>query len=138
MTRSFTADHPVPLPLRDRSEAARHLIAALAEYRDRKPVILAIPRGAVPMGRLIADALGGELDVVLVRKLGAPGNPEYAIGAVDERGNIMLNEEVAAWAGADDDYVQHEAAQQLALIRKRRASYRPDQPPIRLTGPLPL
>ena len=134
MTRSFTADHPVPLPLRDRSEAARHLIAALAEYRDRKPVILAIPRGAVPMGRLIADALGGELDVVLVRKLGAPGNPEYAIGAVDERGNIMLNEEVAAWAGADDDYVQHEAAQQLALIRKRRASYRPDQPPIRLTG----
>ena len=133
MTTSFSVDRPVPLPFRDRSDAARHLIAALAEYRGRKPVILAIPRGAVPMGRLIADALGGELDVVLVRKLGAPGNPEFAIGAVDECGTVMLNEAAAEWAGADEDYVQHEAAQQLALIRRRRAGYRPDQPPIRLT-----
>lgn len=133
MTTSFPVDRPVPLPFRDRSDAARHLIAALAKYRGRKPLILAIPRGAVPMGRLIADALGGELDVVLVRKLGAPGNPEFAIGAVDERGTVMLNEEAAEWAGADDDYVQHEATRQLALIRQRRANYRPDQPPIRLT-----
>jgi putative phosphoribosyl transferase len=134
MTTLSSTDHPVSLPFRDRSDAARHLVVALAKHRGKKPVILAIPRGAVPMGRIIADALGGELDVVLVRKLGAPGNPEFAIGAVDERGTIMLNEESAAWAGADDDYVQREAARQLALIRERRANYRPGQPPIMLTG----
>ena len=123
----------VSLPFRDRDDAARQLVAALAKYRGSKPVILAIPRGAVPMGRIVADALGGELDVVLVRKLGAPGNPELAIGAVDEQGAVMLGE-YAARAGADHAYVQKEARRQLALIRERRASYRPGQPAVTLAG----
>lgn len=123
----------VSLPFLDRDDAARQLLQALAKYRDAKPVILAIPRGAVPMGRVIADALGGELDVVLVRKLGAPFNPELAIGAVDERGTIVLNEH-AGWAGGTEDYVRHEAERQLALIRERRAHYRPGQTPVALAG----
>ena len=121
------------VPFRDRDDAARQLAAALARFRDSRPVILAIPRGAVPMGRIIADALGGELDVVLVRKLGAPGNPEFAVGAVDERGMVSLNEH-AAWAGADNAYVTREAERQLAVIRDRRASYRPGQTALSLSG----
>ena len=68
---------------RDRKDAATRLAEALAQYRGQNPLVLAIPRGAVPMAKIIADELGGEVDVVLVRKLRAPGNPEFAIGAVD-------------------------------------------------------
>lgn len=118
---------------RDRDDAARQLALALAHYRGTHPVILAIPRGAVPMGRIVADALGGELDVVLVRKLGAPFDPEFAIGAVDEQGTVTLGEH-PAWAGANDAYIRREAERQLALIRERRASYRPGQPAIALAG----
>jgi len=78
----------------DRIDAARKLARALAKFRGKNPLVLAIPRGAVPMGRLIADELEGELDVVLVRKLGAPGNPEFAVGAVDESGWTYI----ADWA----------------------------------------
>ncbi len=121
------------LPFRDRDDAARQLAVALAPYRGTHPVVLAIPRGAVPMGRIVADALGGELDVVLVRKLGAPFDPEFAIGAVDEQGTVTLGEH-PGWAGANDAYVRREAQRQLALIRERRASYRPGQAAIALAG----
>ncbi|HEY5618624.1 MAG TPA: phosphoribosyltransferase family protein [Vicinamibacterales bacterium] len=70
---------------RNREEAAALLADRLAAYRGGRPLVLGVPRGAVPMARIIADALGGDLDVVLVRKLRAPGQPELAIGAVDER-----------------------------------------------------
>lgn len=123
----------VSLPFRNREDAARQLAIALAKFRGSRPVILAIPRGAVPMGRILADALDAELDVVLVRKLGAPGNPEFAIGAVDERGAVMLGEYVEA-SGADRAYVEQEARRQLELIRARRASYRPGQAPVALAG----
>lgn len=123
----------VSLPFLDRDDAARQLATALQQYRGSHPVVLAIPRGAVPMGRIIADALEGDLDVVLVRKLGAPGNSEFAVGAVDERGRVMLSGH-ARRAGADDAYVEREARRQLALIRERRARYRPGQPGIVLTG----
>lgn len=123
----------VSLPFRDRDDAGRQLAAALERYRGMHPIVLAIPRGAVPMGRVVADALGGDLDVVLVRKLGAPGNPEFAIGAVDEQGTVLLND-YAAQVGADDAYVRHVAQRELALIRERRARYRPGQPPVALAG----
>ena len=122
-----------PLPFRDRDDAARQLVAALQEYRGSNPVVLAIPRGAVPMGRIISDALGGELDVVLVRKLGAPGNPELAIGAVDERGVAILADH-AAWTGADDEYIERETRRQLESIRERRGRYRPGKAAIPLAG----
>lgn len=123
----------VSLPFHDRDDAARQLAAALVHHRGNQPVVLAIPRGAVPMGRLVADALEGELDVVLVRKLGAPYDPEFAIGAVDEYGEVTRSGH-AALAGASEAYVQREAQRQLELIRQRRAYYRPGQPPIPLVG----
>jgi predicted phosphoribosyltransferase/dienelactone hydrolase len=123
----------VSLPFRDRDDAARQLAVALGRYRGTHPVVLAIPRGAVPMGRVIADALEGELDVVLVRKLGAPLNPELAVGAVDEQGRVMLADH-AARAGATGAYVEREAREQLALIRERRVRYRPGHAGIALAG----
>lgn len=121
------------LPFLDRDDAARQLAVALAHFRATHPVILAIPRGAVPMGRIVADALDGELDVVLVRKLGAPLDPEFAIGAVDEQGAVTLGEH-PGWAGATNGYVQREAQRQLELIRSRRQSYRPGRPATALAG----
>lgn len=123
----------VSLPFRDRNEAARHLSVALERYRGTCPVVLAIPRGAVPMGRIVAEALDGELDVVLVRKLGAPGNPELAIGAVDEHGGVSLMDH-SGWTGATSAYIERESQRQLALIRERRQRYRAGQPGIALAG----
>lgn len=123
----------VSLPFLDREDAGRQLAVALAHYRGAQPLVLAIPRGAVPIGRIVAEALDGELDVVLVRKLGAPGNPEFAIGAVDEQGAVLLNED-AAQVGASDAYVRQIAQRELALIRARRACYRPGQPLVAVAG----
>lgn len=117
----------------DRNDAARQLVAALARYRGKHPLVLAIPRGAVPMGRLIADALGGELDVVLVRKLGAPGNPEFAVGAVDEAGWEYIAD-YAAEVGASKTYLAEEADAQLATMRARRATYTPARAPVDPAG----
>ena len=117
----------------DRADAAGQLARALRIYRGQHPLVLAIPRGGVPIGRIVADALDGELDVVLVRKLGAPDNPEFAIGAIDELGRISLGEYAQA-AGANDAYVEREAAGQLALIRARRARYHPQGTPIDPAG----
>jgi predicted phosphoribosyltransferase/pimeloyl-ACP methyl ester carboxylesterase len=121
------------LPFPDREAAARALASALSKFRTARPVVIAIPRGGVPMGRIVADALGGDLDVALVRKLGAPGDPEFAIGAVDEQGNVMLNE-FAARAGADNEYVSRESQHQLALIRERRALCGRGRQPLPLAG----
>lgn len=117
----------------DRIDAARQLAVALARYRGKNPLVLAIPRGAVPMGRLIAQELGGELDVVLVRKLGAPGNPEFAVGAVDEAGWTYI----ADWAadvGASQAYLADETSAQLATMRARRAQYTPSRHPFDPAG----
>ena len=121
------------LPFQDRQDAAHQLAAALAHYRGRTPLVLAIPRGGVPVGRIVAGLLGGELDVVLVRKLGAPLNPELAIGAVDEQGAVMLNEN-AEWTGADAAYVDREAQRQLELIRERRRRYGAGRTPAPVRG----
>ncbi len=117
----------------DRDQAAYQLAAALSQYQDKHPLVLAIPRGAVPMGRIIAEALGGELDVVLVRKLPAPFNPEYAIGSVDESGWTYVSDSAAA-AGATPEYIEQEKQRQLATIRRRRAEYTPLRPPIDPAG----
>lgn len=107
---------------RDRLEAAERLIDRLADLKTENPLILAIPRGAVPMGRRMADALAGELDVVLVRKVGAPGNPEYAIGAVDEAGRVALEPAAAYYR---EDAVNREVERQRGLIEERRRRYTP-------------
>jgi putative phosphoribosyl transferase len=118
---------------KNRIEAAKKLAEALFEYRGKNPLILAIPRGAVPMGKVIADELGGELDVVLVHKIGAPGNPEFAIGSVDESGWVYLAD-YATGVGASEKYVSGEVAGQLETIRRRRAQYTPVREPIDPAG----
>ena len=107
---------------RDRLEAAERLADRLSYLKGQDPLILAIPRGAVPMGRRLADALEGELDVVLVRKVGAPGNPEYAIGAVSEDGSVALE---ASARHFREEAVNREIERQLALLEERRQRYTP-------------
>lgn len=107
-------------PFHDRDDAARQLVRALAPWRGRNAVVYAIPRGAVPMAALIADELEAELDVVLTHKLGAPGNPEFAIGAVAESGWSHVQ---YAGMDEDDEYVQRETAIQLERLRERRKRY---------------
>ncbi len=108
----------------DRLDAAEQLSQALGAYRGRHPLILAIPRGAVPMGWVLAERLEGELDVVLVRKLRAPGAPEFAVGAIDESGWVYLAPHARA-AGADDGYIEEEKRRQLAVLKERRRRYTP-------------
>lgn len=114
---------------RDRADAARRLAEKLRAYKGKNPLVLGIPRGGVIMAGIIAEALEGDVDVVLVHKLGAPGQPEYAVGAVDEEGNIMVSE-AARMAGADEEYIRREAALQLERLKKRRAYYTPVRPPL--------
>jgi putative phosphoribosyl transferase len=106
----------------NRTDAAEQLAKALEQYKGDDPLILGIPRGAVPMARIIAERLNGDTDVVLVRKLRAPGKPEYAIGSVDESGWAYVTAGAAA-AGADEVYIASEKAMQLETIRGRRAAY---------------
>lgn len=122
-----------PIVFRDRLDAARRLAERLQAYAGQNPLVLAIPRGAVPMAQCIAQALQGELDLVLVRKLGAPYQPEYAIGSVDESGWTYLSPHAAA-TGADAHYIATEKRRQLQLIHQRRAQYTPIRPPLEVAG----
>lgn len=117
----------------DRVAAAGQLAEALSEYRGRNPLILAIPRGAVPMAKVMVDMLGGEIDVVLVRKLRAPGNPEFAIGSVDESGWVYLADYTVT-TGADETYIRNEVVAQLETIRQHRIQYTPVRPPLDPAG----
>ncbi|HET8695356.1 MAG TPA: phosphoribosyltransferase family protein [Aquabacterium sp.] len=121
------ATHPIVFA--DREVAARLLAERLTAYRGQHPLILAIPRGAVPMGVTLAAALQGDLDVVLVRKLRAPYQPEFAIGAVDESGWTYLSPDVESM-GISADYIAAEKQHQLDTIAQRRAQYTPIRPPI--------
>jgi predicted phosphoribosyltransferase len=112
-----------------RLHAGRRLAQALAAYRGRHPLILAIPRGAVEMGAEIAKALDGELDVVLVKKLRSPYSPEFAVGAIDETGWTYVAPH-AHGAGADAAYLEREKAAQLETLRHRRAQYTPARAPV--------
>jgi predicted phosphoribosyltransferase len=105
---------------RNREQAAALLADRLAAYRGQNPLVLGVPRGAVPMARVIADDLGGDLDVVLVRKLRAPGQPELAIGAVDERGSVLKGRYFDL---ASEEYLREEVRTQLEVLRMRRKKY---------------
>jgi predicted phosphoribosyltransferase len=113
---------------KSREQAAELLAERLtALYKNKNPLILGIPRGAMPMAKIIADGLGGELDVVLVHKLGHPDHPELAIGAIDESGATSLSD----WASdIDPEYLEAEKARQLSMLRKRRAQYTPLRAPV--------
>lgn len=118
---------------RDRQQAASLLARRLVKYKGKNPLVLAIPRGAVPMAEIIAEALQGELDIVLVHKLRAPYQPELAIGSVDERGGVYIGRH-AALVGVTEDYLKKETEEQVQMLKKRRALYTPVHPPINPAG----
>ena len=115
----------------DREEAADLLAAQLTKYRDEHPVVLGVPRGGVPMARIIADVLDADLDVVLVRKLRAPQQPELAIGAIDEAGTVLKGRYFDLLS---DDRLREEMRAQREIIRQRRTLYAKAHASIDLTG----
>jgi predicted phosphoribosyltransferase len=120
------------MPFENRAQAADMLAGRLENLRGQHPLVLAIPRGAVPMGKILADALDGELDVVLVKKLRAPRNPELAIGSIDDNGAVYLDPDTRGlW---DERYLEAEKAAQLDTLRRRRQMYLPAGAPIDATG----
>lgn len=123
-------------PFRNRREAGQLLAQALLHLKDANPVVLVLPRGGVPVGFEVAQALGAEFDVLLVRKIGAPGHEELGIGAIVDGANpqIVLNDEIVRMTGATPAYIDAEAARQLAELERRRKAYRGGGNPVELRG----
>ncbi len=110
----------------NRAQAGRALAQALEPMKLRDPVVLALPRGGVPVGFEIARALGAPLGIIMVRKIGAPGHKEYGIGALVDGSSpqIVIDQAAARMAGASEAYIEREIASELAEIERRRAAYR--------------
>lgn len=121
---------------RDRSEAGRLLAEALKDRVEPPCVVLALPRGGVPVGLEIARALGCPLDLVMVRKIGAPGQPELALGAVanGEHPVLVVNEDVRRMTGASDAYLESRKEKELAEIARRKARYLAGRAPAPVEG----
>jgi predicted phosphoribosyltransferase len=113
------------MPFLNRPEAGRKLATALSKYKDGQSVILALPRGGVPVAAQVATALNAPLDLVLVRKVGVPFQPELAMGAVVDGGDpiIVRNEDVIRMAGVDESEFKTVCDTELAEIERRRARY---------------
>lgn len=109
----------------DRTEAGRRLADELLRFKGQRPVVLALPRGGVPVGFEIAKALAAPLDLVLVRKIGAPFQPELALGAVVDgsRPETVLNQDLIAELNVPASYLEAESARKLAEIEQRRSAY---------------
>lgn len=120
----------------DRNQAGRMLAARLLKYRGQNPVVLGIPRGGVPVAVEIALALNAPLDVIVVRKLGAPGEPELGIGAVvdGDHPETFLNREIIGALRVSKDYLEREIENQLREIRRRERVYRGGRPCVKLEG----
>lgn len=119
---------------RNRTDAGEQLAQALSERMVDADVVLAIPRGGLPLGRAVADALGAPLDVVVAKKIGAPGNPEYAIGAVASDGSVWRNEVAIRRSRSDEEYFEQQRAEEAENARRKAAQYRGERPEQDLTG----
>jgi putative phosphoribosyl transferase len=121
---------------KDRIEAGRRLAEALAHHKGEGTIVLALPRGGVPVAAQVAEALAAPLDLVMVRKIGAPGHPEYGIGAVVDGKDpqVVVDEETARMAGADAAYLEETKNRELAEIERRRRAYLGDRAPLDVTG----
>jgi putative phosphoribosyl transferase len=124
----------IVLPYQDRSEAGRCLADRLKDLRGAHPLVLGIPRGGVPVAAEVAHALDGELDVIVTRKLGAPGAPELAIGAVSADGGRFLNEDLMRALDVSPQYLDMETARQLRAARDRDTNLRAGHPPVPVEG----
>lgn len=124
----------------DRSDAGRALADALQEagvpshppqatdQTDGRPLVLALPRGGVPVGSIIAERLNADLDVLIVRKLGVPGQPELAMGAIAGGGGSFLHDEVIQQAGVEREEIEQIMQRERAELQRRAAAYRGDRP----------
>jgi putative phosphoribosyl transferase len=119
---------------RDRRDAGRRLAELLAPLREERPVVVGIPRGGVPVAAEIAHALGAPLDVTVVRKIGAPQNPEFAIGALAEGGVHVLSEQLVRALGLSDAQLAQLTARVERELQDRLARYRGGRPPTPLSG----
>lgn len=119
----------------DRHDAGKRLAAELSEYADQDDVlVLALPRGGVPVAYEVAEALNAPLDVFLVRKLGVPGHKELAMGAIASGGVRVLNEEVVRLAGVDEQTIARVAAEEQRELERREREYRDDRPLLNVAG----
>ncbi len=112
----------------DRRHAGELLAKKLYSYRGRSPLILAVPRGGVSVALPLWRSLGGELDLIITRKIGAPGQPELAVGAVTGEGYVLLNESLAAQLKLPGGYVERVSAEEQAEIKRRLRLYRGERP----------
>jgi putative phosphoribosyl transferase len=112
----------------DRVDAGRRLVSALKTLVDKDAIVLAIPRGGVVVGYEIAKALDLPLDVIIPRKIGAPDNPELAIGAVTEDGTVLLDNRLVKYLRVSQDYIEKESETQKLAIQRRLRLYREDIP----------
>lgn len=121
---------------RNRKDAGRQLAARLGAYRDQHPLVLALPRGGVPVAYEVALRLDAPLDVIVVRKLGAPGQPELGIGAVSDgdQPQSVLNEDVMEILHVSDEYLAREVAAEVQEIRRRQERYRQGHTPEPIAG----
>jgi putative phosphoribosyl transferase len=125
---------PVSIIFRDRTEAGRLLGDALRSLREEDVIVLAIPRGGVPVAKEAASAIGVPLDLIVTHKIGAPGNPELAVGAVTQEGEVITNPGLVKRLRITDDYLRSESLRQLGEIKSRMKKYRGDRPYPRLDG----
>ncbi len=125
-------DRGIPLFV-DRRDAGERLAAALSDLAGSELVVLGIPRGGVEIAAVVAERLDAPLDVVIPRKVGAPGNPELGLGAVAE-GVEVLDERLIRVLGVSPGYLRAEIAAQQEEIRRRAMAYRGSRPPIELAG----
>ena len=136
--RYLKTDKPaeIRLPFFDRRAAGRLLAQQLVKFKQERPLVLALPRGGVPVAYEVAKKLDAELDLLLVRKIGAPHHPEFGIGAVvdGENPQILLNREIVNQLGVPNGYIHEEAQRQLREIERRRTEYLGARKPAHLTG----
>ncbi|MFL5341307.1 MAG: phosphoribosyltransferase, partial [Gemmataceae bacterium] len=120
---------------RDRTEAGRNLASRLAHYSNAPNLlVLALPRGGVPVGYEVARALNAPLDIFLVRKLGVPGHEELAMGAIASGGVRVLNEDVVRTLGVPNDVIAAVTAQEQRELERRESAYRGNAPPVKVRG----
>src|SRR5690606_30260682 len=112
---------------RDRHDAGQQLAARLAHLADEKPLVFALPRGGVPVGYEVAEALGAPLDVFLVRKLGVPGHEELAMGAIGSGGARVINEDVVRALRLDPEVIDAVAAREALVLERLEQRYRADR-----------
>jgi putative phosphoribosyl transferase len=122
------------LIFKDRVEAGRRLAEALGEYRGKDVIVLGIPRGGVIVAREVAEALGAPLDVVVTRKIEAPGEPEYALGAVTQDGDVMMDRQAAESLGATPAYLDEQVRKKREEVKERMRRFRGAEPYPRLEG----